>query len=228
MITLMARNRWISFRVCIIIILFCFPEILLSAVVTLESLEIYTTHEWIASTPTVYFLCGGENKTVLPDVKKIYTVYNFKGEESFQPLTEFKTIKCKRCGFYEEDRLKSDDVFDEWEFCPSDFKISDGRYVRTKDKEFNATFLCHDCMKKDLGSDNVSPDNNGDGMQWSIIIIGISVVISTILFIMGLFVAYKYWQKRKRQQDQARFLKLFEDTDDIEDELGIGPLSDSI
>ncbi|KAI3822406.1 hypothetical protein L1987_09996 [Smallanthus sonchifolius] len=36
------------------------------------------------------------------------------------------------------------------------------------------------------------------------------------------------FQKRKRRQEQARFMKLFEDTDDIEDELGIGPLSESI
>ncbi|KAJ0690980.1 hypothetical protein HanOQP8_Chr11g0423971 [Helianthus annuus] len=66
-------------------------------------------------------------------------------------------------------------------------------------------------------------------MHWSmIIIIGLSVVSSTVLLIMGLLLAYKIWQKRKRQQDQARFMKLFEDTDEIEDELGIGPLSDSV
>ncbi|KAJ0687177.1 hypothetical protein HanLR1_Chr11g0423171 [Helianthus annuus] len=66
-------------------------------------------------------------------------------------------------------------------------------------------------------------------MHWSmIIIIGLGVVSSTVLLIMGLLLAYKIWQKRKRQQDQARFMKLFEDTDEIEDELGIGPLSDSV
>ncbi|XP_076889394.1 uncharacterized protein LOC143540135 [Bidens hawaiensis] len=100
-------------RVSIIIILLCFPELLLSAVVTLQSLEIYTTHEILASTPKVYFKCNGENKTVLPDVKKKNNLYTFKGEESFQPLTSFESTKCKRCGFYEEDRFTSDDVFDE-------------------------------------------------------------------------------------------------------------------
>ncbi|KAJ0503215.1 hypothetical protein HanHA300_Chr11g0421771 [Helianthus annuus] len=66
-------------------------------------------------------------------------------------------------------------------------------------------------------------------MHWSmIIIIGLGVVSSTVLLITGLLLAYKIWQKRKRQQDQARFMKLFEDTDEIEDELGIGPLSDSV
>ncbi|PWA64439.1 hypothetical protein CTI12_AA342260 [Artemisia annua] len=209
-----------------ILFLFCFPELLLSAVVTLESLEIYTTHEWITSSPTVYFLCDKENKTVLPDVKKTKTVYTFRAEESFQPLTDFTSKKCKRCGFYEEDRLKSDDVFDEWEFCPSDFKSSDGRYIRTKAKEFNATFVCHKCV--DGINSDTSLDEKDNGMHWSVIIIGLSVVASTVLFIVGLVVAYKYWQKRKRQHEQARFMKLFEDTDDIEDELGIGPLSDSI
>lgn len=36
------------------------------------------------------------------------------------------------------------DVFDEWEFCPSDF-TSDGKYIRFKDKEVNATFSCPQC-----------------------------------------------------------------------------------
>lgn len=222
-------SRWNS-RVSIIL-LFCFPELILSAVVTLHSLEIYTTHEWIASTPKVYFQCRGENKTFLPDVKKKNVVYTFRGEESFQPLTDFTSTKCKRCGFYEEDLIKSD-VFDEWEFCPSDFKASGGRYIRTKGKEFNVTFLCNECAEqgKSMSSDNASPPHEKENrMHWSIIlIIAISVVASTVLFITGLIVAYKYWQKRKRQREQARFLKLFEDTDDIEDELGIGPLSDSI
>jgi hypothetical protein len=42
--------------------------------------------------------------------------------------------------------FKSDDTFEEWEFCPSDFSIPDGKYIRIKDKEFNATFLCPECV----------------------------------------------------------------------------------
>lgn len=64
----------------------------------------------------------------------------------FQPLTELQAIKCKRCGFYEKDTIKANDVFDEWEFCPSDFNSSDGKYVYFKDGEFNATFLCPECV----------------------------------------------------------------------------------
>lgn len=63
-----------------------------------------------------------------------------------QPLTELSSKKCKRCGFYEEDSFKSDDVYEEWEFCPSDFSGPDGKYIQFKDKEFNATFLCPKCV----------------------------------------------------------------------------------
>ncbi|CAI9268115.1 unnamed protein product [Lactuca saligna] len=221
-------SRWNS-RVSIIF-LFCFPELLLSAVVTLDSLEIYTTHEWLTSTPTVYFKCNEEKKTVLPDVKKAHAVYHFKGEESFQPLTNFTSKKCKRCGFYEKDRIKFDDVFDEWEFCPSDFTSPNGIYIHSKDKEFNATFLCDECVKRGA-VDNLDGDshhhNEGHGVQWYIVII-VASIVGSILLMMGVFVAYKYWLKRKRQQEQARFLKLFEEEDDIEDDLGLGPLSDSI
>lgn len=64
----------------------------------------------------------------------------------FQPLTELTDKKCKRCGIYEHDSIKSDDVFDEWEFCASDFTSSDGKYIHVKEKEFNATFLCPECV----------------------------------------------------------------------------------
>nr|GEX51244.1 formin-like protein [Tanacetum cinerariifolium] len=72
---------------------------------------------------------------------------------------------------------------------------------------------------------DTSLDEKDNGMHWSMIIIGLSVVASTVLFIVGLVVAYKYWQKRKRQREQARFMKLFEDTDDIEDELAFNSAS---
>lgn len=61
----------------------------------------------------------------------------------WQPLTELPEKKCKRCGLYEEDAFKPDDVFDEWEMCSSDFK--GGKYNRFKEGQFNATFLCPNC-----------------------------------------------------------------------------------
>lgn len=58
--------------------------LVLAAVVTLDSIKIYKTHEWLDNKPTVYFKCQGENKKVLPDVKEKNTTYVFKGEESWQ------------------------------------------------------------------------------------------------------------------------------------------------
>ncbi|GFQ00915.1 hypothetical protein PHJA_002235400 [Phtheirospermum japonicum] len=197
----------------------------MAADVTLDSMEIFNTHEWILSKPAVYFQCKGEDKIMLPDVKAKNVLYTFKGEESWQPLTQIHDKKCKRCGVYEKDALKTDE-FDEWELCPSDF-TSDGKYFHFKDTEFNATFLCPDCVSlggQDEPKTNTKPESNQ--LHWAIIA-AITVVVSAV-FIAGLVSICKYWQKRKRQQQQARFLKLFEETDDVEDELGIGPLSHAI
>ncbi|KAJ9181653.1 hypothetical protein P3X46_009761 [Hevea brasiliensis] len=201
----------------------CVPGFVISAVVTLDSIKIYNSHEWLkTSKPIVYFYCKRENKTHLPDVKEVNVSYAFKGEESWQPLTEFTSKKCKRCGFYEEDKLKSDDVFDEWEFCPSDFVDSDGKYRRIKDKEFDATFLCPQCVPLAADSNSASGSHNrgSKGMHVAVVIL-ISALVSTVL-ILGIVVVFKHWQQKKREQEQARFLKLFEDGDDIEDELGLG------
>lgn len=64
----------------------------------------------------------------------------------FQVLSNFSSIKCKWCGLYEEDSITSGDVYDEWEFCPFEFTAPRGEYVRFKEKQFNATFLCPDCL----------------------------------------------------------------------------------
>lgn len=69
-----------------------------------------------------------------------------------QPLTELNEKKCKRCGLFEMDSFKPDDVFDEWELCPGDFV--DGKYVRFKDREVNATLICLECS-----------DSNGRGIH---------------------------------------------------------------
>uniref|UniRef100_A0A7N0VE49 DUF7953 domain-containing protein n=1 Tax=Kalanchoe fedtschenkoi TaxID=63787 RepID=A0A7N0VE49_KALFE len=149
---LLMRSRSVAAKILgFFILLSCFPGLISSAIVTLDSLEIFTTHEWFKIKPTVYFKCAGENKTILPDIKAKHTLYTFRGEESWQPLTNFTNTKCKRCGFYEQDILEKDDVFEEWEFCPSDFYNPDRNYVRFKDKEFNATFSCLDCIPNVTG-----------------------------------------------------------------------------
>ncbi|XP_045798883.1 uncharacterized protein LOC123893010 [Trifolium pratense] len=220
------RNSRVShlFLISFLFFFAYFPGLVLSAVVTLSSIEIFKTHEWLKPTPTVYFRCTGDNKTYLPDVKKKHLLYAFKGEESWQPLTEFIGRKCKRCGFYEEDRILSDDVFDEWELCPSDFAAPDGKYLRFSEKEFNATFLCPECLLFTTNVTVSAPEGNHKekGMHTGVIIL-LTVLVSTVVIVVAIG-AYKYWQKRKREQDQARFLKLFEDGDDLEDELGLGTI----
>ncbi|KAL0344588.1 UNVERIFIED_CONTAM: hypothetical protein Sradi_4290100 [Sesamum radiatum] len=199
------------------------PVLISAAVVTLDSILIYKTHDWLPAKKTVYFHCKGEQLIVLPDVKEKHVLYTFKGEESWQPLTELKDKKCKRCGFYEKDAITAMTPFDEWELCASDFTRSDGKYVHLKEKEVNATFLCPDCVSLANDAEYFSNEKNYfKGMHWIVVTI-IAVLVSSVI-IAGFVAAYKYWQKRKRQQEQARFLRLFEEGDDIEDELGIGPL----
>ncbi|KAG7628364.1 hypothetical protein AtNW77_Chr3g0209041 [Arabidopsis thaliana] len=197
-----------------------FPGTILTQEVTLDSVQIFTTHDWFSTKPTVFFQCKGENKTVLPDVKRTNVSYSFNGEESWQPLTELQGTKCKRCGIYEDDPLKYD-TFDEWELCPSDF-TAEGSYKRFKEKEFNATFLCHGCSQVGAGSNKESgteKEEQKSGMHPGIVVLIVVLLLGVVA--VGLLVGYKYWRKKKRQQEQARFLKLFEDGDDIEDELGL-------
>ncbi|KAL6496243.1 hypothetical protein OROGR_029501 [Orobanche gracilis] len=207
------------------VLLSCSTVFISAAVVTLASMEIFKTHEWLPSKPIVYFNCKGEDRIILPDVKEKNVLYNFKGEESWQPLTELRDKKCKRCGFYEKDAIKTE-VFDEWEFCPLDFTKPDGRYFHFKDREFNATFLCPQCVS--LGQDHSSDESKIDSERLHWAIIAAITIIASAVFIAGIVGACKYRQKRKRQQEQARFLKLFEEVDDDEDELGISPLSHAI
>ncbi|KAK8651204.1 hypothetical protein V6N13_140816 [Hibiscus sabdariffa] len=179
------------------------------------------------SKPSVYFGCKGENKTLLPDVTKPGVLYSFRGQESWQPLTDLNGKKCKRCGFYEKDVIRIDHVYEEWELCPSDFKAPSGKYVFFKEKQLNATFHCPECATLP-GASNATPQNpndddddeDGKGMRMFMIIV-ITLLVLTVT-IIALVVAHKRWQKKKRQQEQARFLKLFEEGDDIEDELGLG------
>ncbi|ONK61873.1 uncharacterized protein A4U43_C08F34460 [Asparagus officinalis] len=203
--------RLISRLLAVFSILFSsFPGVLSSRVVTLGSIEIFKTHEWISPKPTVYFYCQGENKTILPDVKEKTFLYTFKGEESWQPLTELPDKKCKRCGLYEINKFRTDDIFDEWELCPDDFV--DGKYMHYKEKELNATFICPECNASTISSIIERAEKK---LNISLAVI-IGILVSAVV-VAGALALHKYWKKRKRQQDQARFLKLFEESDDLDD-----------
>ncbi|RWR76873.1 putative transmembrane protein [Cinnamomum micranthum f. kanehirae] len=178
---------------------FPFAGTLSSTLVTLESIQIFNKHEPIFGEPSVYFRCQGENKTMLPDVKKTHLLYTFRGAESWQPLTELPGNKCKRCGLYEEDHLTPDD-------CPTS-----GEYSADTIYAFYVVFA--DSARSSRSKD----DSDGKGMNVLLVIL-ISVLVSGVALI-GAVAGYRYWQKKKREQDQARFLKLFEEGDDVEDEL---------
>ena len=75
-----------------------------------------------------------------------------------------------------------------------------------------------------VASDHATDSHNaGKGTTHPILVIMISALVSVVT-LFGVVAIYKYWQKRKREQDQARFLKLFEDGNDIEDELNLGTI----
>lgn len=189
--------------------------------VTLDSLTIYRTHEWFGK-PVVYFSCQGEEKVYLPDVLMKDHEYNFTGEESWQPLTSLEGSKCKRCGLYEEDKIKHDDIFDEWELCPINFSSEPvGQYNHFKDKECNITFSCPQCHPSDAKPAVVPApfeeiQHSKKHSALSIVLACLGILTFTAL----LYVGYMKWQQRKREEQQARFMKLFEDDDDLETELG--------
>ncbi|KAM1120204.1 hypothetical protein ACFX2J_044113 [Malus domestica] len=75
----------------------------------------------------------------------------------------------------------------------------------------------------DLGSaDEPSTPKNGDkassgsaALKAVIVLLGVVAVIGFCVFL------FKIWQKKKREEQHARLLKLFEDDDELEVELGI-------
>lgn len=201
---------------------------LASGNVTVESVTIFRTHEWLGK-PSVYFRCQGEDKVYLPDVVEKDHWYKFIGEESWQPLTRLEGSKCKRCGLYEEDYLKYDDTFDEWELCPIHFSSApEGRYNHFKEKELNITFLCTLCYPLDSNPDDqpTGPSHNGDGtsVRAHTVYFVMLMVFGFVLLIALISVGYMKWKQKKREEQQARFMKLFEDDEDLEAELGLRDL----
>ncbi|CAK9880579.1 unnamed protein product [Sphagnum jensenii] len=189
--------------------------------VTLVSLTIFTTHEWYYK-PDVYFQCQGEERKDLPDVKDKDCLYKFIGEESWQPLTSLVGVKCKRCGLYEKDKIKSDDIFDEWELCPLDFSQDpDVHYFHSKDKEFNMTLSCPQCNVTKSEDNMSSPESNPPGEKRATKHgIVVAMIVIGVLSLVGLvaLVAFSLWRRKQRQEAQARFVQLFEDDDFLDEE----------
>lgn len=191
--------------------------------VTLQSLTIFNTHEWFGSKPEVYFQCQGEDKVYLPDIQAKGQLYNFLGLESFQPIVTLVGKKCKRCGLYEKDAVKSDDTFDQWELCPLDFSPSpEGLYSRLKEKEFNLTLSCPNCnvvTSEEVADSEPAGESEDEENHYGLTAV---IVIFVLLSLGGFgFVAYSQWRRKQRETQQARFIKLFEDEDFLDDELGL-------
>ncbi|KAJ4847273.1 hypothetical protein Tsubulata_035602 [Turnera subulata] len=83
------------------------------------------------------------------------------------------------------------------------------------------SLLSH-CISDDSSSsrNGTKPDphaTSGSGMRSKV------VVIFLVIVAVGLcsFFLYKFWQKKKRDEQYARLLKLFEEDDELEVELGL-------
>ncbi|ESQ40178.1 hypothetical protein EUTSA_v10016063mg [Eutrema salsugineum] len=141
-------------------------------------------------------------------------------------MTEISGEKCKRCGIYEQGSLVSAKEFDEWELCPSDFSASQ-IYMHFKEKEMNATFVCHGCAKLESVSAEAktssSSKEEGDNGSTVAIAIVAGVLCAALVVVGGVFV-FRHSKRMKLQRDQARFMKLFEESDETEDELGLEPV----
>lgn len=73
--------------------------------------------------------------------------------------------------------------------------------------------LAADPSKDDNKAEAQSKGHTGQTVVFVLLGIGAAVLLSFFLF--------KYWQKKKREEQHARLLKLFEEDDDIEMELGL-------
>ncbi|XP_074268921.1 uncharacterized protein LOC141592215 [Silene latifolia] len=185
------------FLICLL--LSSFPGNVAAAVVTLHNIYLYDTLDLIGD-PTVYFKCKGENKTVLPDVKQAGVLYTFTRKESWQPLTNFSSGKCKRCGLYEKDNFPwpSSDVFYEWNLCPPSFKSPDGLYFFVRERRFFATFSCPPCPHLDA-----VPYDDGPELRRLRVEVGIGLLI-IIVVVISVIVRFKIREKKKGGSNETR------------------------
>ncbi|XP_062179980.1 uncharacterized protein LOC133884542 [Phragmites australis] len=67
--------------------------------------------------------------------------------------------------------------------------------------------------KDDKKAEAQSKSHTGQTVLFVLLGVGTAILLSFFIF--------KYWQKKKREEQHARLLKLFEEDDDIEVELGL-------
>lgn len=85
------------------------------------------------------------------------------------------------------------------------------------------TAIAQDFVSLQLPGDAAAHHSSSEveAKKTSVAIIIIVSVLASVIVVLALFGGYKYWLKKKREWDQLRFLKLFEEGDDMDDELGL-------
>jgi cell division protein FtsB len=77
-------------------------------------------------------------------------------------------------------------------------------------------------FQADLHNSTKVPDKGEQRKKKTQAVVVVVSVLASIFAVIAVVAIYKYWQRRKREQDQLRFLKLFEENDDLEDEIALG------
>jgi heme/copper-type cytochrome/quinol oxidase subunit 2 len=77
--------------------------------------------------------------------------------------------------------------------------------------------LCSVLSAEEPDSDQSEEKKSGGHSMVTLFLVLVCIVIAAAI----LFIGYKIWLKRKREEQQARFIKLFEDDEDLEAELGL-------
>ncbi|PQQ16104.1 hypothetical protein Pyn_11103 [Prunus yedoensis var. nudiflora] len=75
--------------------------------------------------------------------------------------------------------------------------------------------LANDPPSPKNGNKASSSSSGSVALKTVIVLLGVAAVLGFCVFL------FKIWQKKKREEQHARLLKLFEDDDELEVELGI-------
>lgn len=79
------------------------------------------------------------------------------------------------------------------------------------------------CVVSSKAMNASTPQEEGyNGLTVTIAIVA-GILCTTLVVVGGVFM-FKHSQRMKKQRDQARFMQLFEESDEPEDELGLEPV----
>ncbi|CAH9123043.1 unnamed protein product [Cuscuta epithymum] len=145
----------VRLKLRIVFILLWYSSILLSWVpaepaanVTLQSIEIFQTHEpdnpVVTDDPEVYFKCeGDQSPTSLSSVVKINVTYNNFTQLTVTQLSN--SSDCKTCKVYDKDTFGDDNFGSPFQLCASNFASNAGVWPFENTTEFSAVFSCPTC-----------------------------------------------------------------------------------